>query len=99
MYATNRSSTINLCYWTVDRWRSTVSRTNTTSFLAVSNQRVSSMLETYIALWRGDWGMINQIYIVVYTFVLYPMMLYLAYTMIKGLIKQSKSGKNKSKFN
>ena len=54
---------------------------------------MSSMLETYIALWRGDWGMINQWYIVIYTLVLYPMMLYLAYNLIRGLIKQSKTGK------
>ena len=51
------------------------------------------MLETYIALWRGDWGAINQIYIVFYTFVLYPMMLYLAYNLLKGIWTQSKTGK------
>ena len=93
MYATNRSSTHNLCYWTVDRWRQLVCRTNTTSFLAVSNQDLSSMLTNYISMWRGDWGMINQIYIVIYTFILYPMMLYLAYNLIRGVWKQSKTGK------
>ena len=51
------------------------------------------MLANYWAMWQGDWGMINQIYIVIYTFVLYPMMLYLAYNLIVGVISQSKTGK------
>jgi len=48
------------------------------------------MLNNYIGLWRGDWGVINQIYIVIYSTVLYPMMLYLAYTLIKGIYSQKK---------
>ena len=57
------------------------------------------MLETYIALWRGDWGVINQWYIVIYSFVLLPMQWYLAYNLIVGLIKQRKTGKKQTKFN
>ena len=51
------------------------------------------MWNNYVGLWRGDWGAINQWYMLAYHVVLYPMMLYLAYTMVQGLIKQSKSGK------
>ena len=57
------------------------------------------MLDVYIQLWRGDWGAVNQIYIVVYTFVLCPMMIYIAYNLIKGVISESKTGKKSSKFN
>ena len=57
------------------------------------------MLANYIAIWRGDWGVINQIYTVIYTVMLYPMMLYLAYNLIRGVISQSKTGKKQSKFN
>ena len=78
----------------MDRWRSSVCRANTEAVLAVSSEIVSSMLEhmlnNYIGLWRGDWGVINQIYIVIYSTVLYPMMLYLAYTLIKGIYSQKK---------
>ena len=69
----------------------------TTSFLDTRIARMPSMLDqmwnNYVGLWRGDWGVINQWYMLVYHVILYPMMLYLAYTMIQGLWKQSKSGK------
>ena len=57
-------------------------------------ERMPSMLEhmlnNYIGLWRGDWGVINQWYMLVYHVILYPMMLYLAYTLIKGIYNQKK---------
>ena len=57
------------------------------------------MLANYIAMWRGDWGVINQIYIVIYTVMLYPMMCYLVYKLIQGVWRERKTGKKSSKFN
>ncbi len=54
---------------------------------------LDQMWNNYVGLWRGDWGVINQWYMLAYHVILYPMMLYLAYMMVQGLIKQSKSGK------
>ena len=68
-------------------------------FNAVMDHMFGTVVTNYVSLWAGDWGMINQWYIVIYSFVLLPMMWYLVYNLIRGLIKQSKTGKKSSKFN
>ena len=52
-----------------------------------------TVITNYIALWRGDWGTINQIYMFAYHTMFLPMMGYLAYRMIVGVWNQRKTDK------
>ena len=48
------------------------------------------MINNYIGLWTGEWGIINVYYMWVYHILFLPMMLYILGFAVKGLIKQNK---------